>query len=336
MKILSREITLINELSRIINGKRKTGSGLIIGIGDDAAILKSPERENLIVTTDCLIENVHFTLKTTSPQQLGWKSLAVNLSDIASMGGAPLYGFISIAIPSHIDGAWIKEFYRGIKKCSDRFNVAIAGGDTSRSPHELMINVAIIGQSEGKRAALRSSAKAGDLIFVTGTFGASGTGLALLQRYAANLPAGFRPLIKAHLEPQPRLEEGLFLLGKSKRLSLMDSSDGLANALQLISLASGVGLDVEESLIPILPVTKKACGLLKADPLEKALNGGEDYELVGTCSSPDFEKIIRDWKSITPLKVIGKVHQGQGVTLIDSKGKKKSMTSFGYDHFKKG
>lgn len=336
MKILSKEIALINELSKIINRKRKTRSGLIVGIGDDAAILKVPPHENLIVTTDCLIENVHFTLKTTSPRQLGWKSLAVNLSDIASMGGVPLYGFISIAIPSHIDEAWIKEFYRGIKKCSDKFNVVIAGGDTSRSPHELMINVVIIGQSEGKKAALRSSAKAGDLLFVTGTFGASGTGLALLQRYPASLPAGFRPLIKAHLEPQPRVEEGLFLLGKSKRLSLMDSSDGLANALQLISLASGVGLEVEEPLIPISHATQKACRLLKADPLEKALNGGEDYELVGTCSSPDFEKIIKDWKSITPLKVIGKVHQGRGVTLTDAKGKKKPLISFGYDHFKKG
>lgn len=166
MKILSKEIALINELSKIINRKRKTRSGLIVGIGDDAAILKVPPHENLIVTTDCLIENVHFTLKTTSPRQLGWKSLAVNLSDIASMGGVPLYGFISIAIPSHIDEAWIKEFYRGIKKCSDKFNVVIAGGDTSRSPHELMINVVIIGQSEGKKAALRSSAKAGDLLLL--------------------------------------------------------------------------------------------------------------------------------------------------------------------------
>lgn len=116
----------------------------------------------------------------------------------------------------------------------------------------------------------------------------------------------------------------------------MDSSDGLANALQLISLASGVGLEVEEPLIPISHATQKACRLLKADPLEKALNGGEDYELVGTCSSPDFEKIIKDWKSITPLKVIGKVHQGRGVTLTDAKGKKKPLISFGYDHFKKG
>lgn len=336
MKPGSKEIALIQALSEILGSPDNNNSGLVLGIGDDAAILKAPGNENLIVTTDCLIENIHFKVETISPRQLGWKSVAVNLSDIASMGGLPLYGFVSIAIPPQIDNAWIKSLYQGIKNCSDRFGLVIAGGDTSRSPHELMINVAIIGKTIHKKAGLRSLAKPGDVLFATGYFGASAAGFSLMEHYGADIPKGFNALIKAHLEPEPRLEEGSFLLRSCKRLALIDSSDGLANALQLISLASRAGIEVDEALIPISTATQKASLRLKKDPVELALNGGEDYELVGACSLRDFETVQKGWNFETPLRAIGRVVKGTGVQMIGSEGKKKVLDSFGYDHFRKG
>ena len=256
---------------------------------DDAAIIE----KDLIITTDTIVENTHFTLKTHTPEEIGWKALAVNLSDIAAMGGKPLYALVSLSLPANIKIKWIERFYKGLTTCAKKYKTQIIGGNLAKSK-EINITITVIGKTVGAglAPARRSNAKPGDLVFVTGTFGD-----AAAKNYKIKI--------------LPQINLGQKVVSLTKRAALMDASDGLADCLVQISNQSNVRIIIDEDKIPISISTKKASDILNKNPINLALYGGEDYQLVGTTSEIDCKKL----KKLKGIKIIGKVIKGNGAFL---------------------
>ncbi|MFI3305121.1 MAG: thiamine-phosphate kinase [Rikenellaceae bacterium] len=268
------------------------------GIGDDCAITPLSESESTLYTQDMLIERVHFLRDATSPYDLGRKSLAVNLSDIAAMGGRPTATLLSLAVPSELMGGWIEEFMRGYRDLSLEHGVALVGGDTTRSLGDLAINVTAIGRAHNSHIKRRSTAQVGDIIAVTGALGGSGEGLAeiLAGRYHT-------PMAMLHKRPTPRVNEGQWLAQFAHVHSMMDLSDGVASDLLHILRASGVGAEVELNSIPA------------AGSLERALCSGEDYELLFSCDADSFDELSTLYSAQfgTTLHPIGRIVAEEGL-----------------------
>lgn len=249
------------------------------GIGDDCAVIPQSSGKDLLVSTDLLVEKVHFLMDKISAYDLGWKSAAVNISDIAAMGGRPSATFLSIAVPKGLTDEWMDDFMKGYAAVSDKFSVALLGGDTTGSPDALCINVTIIGECGRGSAVLRSHARPGDLICVTGHLGDSAAGLKCLLENREDC----LNLIKAHCRPVPRVEEGLLLSKTAGIGAMMDVSDGVASDIRHIMSESRVGARIDVSALPLSSDLQDACCRFGWDPAELALCGGEDYELLFTC-----------------------------------------------------
>jgi thiamine-monophosphate kinase len=320
------EFKLIELIAKKIG---KTGGGkLLIGIGDDAACWKA--RGLQLATIDTLIEGVHFDLKNITWAELGWKAMAVNLSDIAAMGGRPLYALVSLGIPADTDAESVIELYRGMLELAKKFRVRIVGGDSVASP-VTAITLTLVGEPGDKGKILRrSAAKPGDMVAVTGTFGASAAGLAMIHRGPALDKKTAAALREAHIRPAPRLKEGLILSRNGVRAAI-DVSDGLLGDLEKMCLAGGVGAKLYSDRIPIHPAVIKSFG---NEALTLALTGGEDYELI--FAAP--QKILDKCKSELPcaMTVIGRIVKGKGVKVLDEDGNEFSWGSAGWDHFAKG
>lgn len=276
-----------------------------VGIGDDCALLPISESETLVFTADMLIERVHFLREASSPYDLGCKSLAVNLSDIAAMGATPTATLLSLSIPKELMGEWIEEFMRGYSDLSKRYGVALIGGDTTASKSDLGINVTAIGRAPHSSIKLRSDAKVGDVIFVTGELGASGAGLddILNSRYDSENA-------KIHYRPTPRVEAGIWLGRRSDVHAMMDISDGVASDLRHILKASEVGAEIEITTIPH-----------KGDvTLHNALCSGEDYELLFTAREDMTKELMRDYEAHfgTTIYPIGKIVAGEGIEWFEN------------------
>lgn len=249
-----------------------------------------------IYTTDLLIEGRHFDLSYFSPEDLGWKAAAVNISDIAAMGGRPQYLLVSVGLPNTVPLDWIESLYKGLQAACQEYGCAIIGGDTVGSDH-IVLNVTAIGECPtGYQAGFRNQARPGDVIVATGYHGLSTIGLQALQE---NLN-GYHAAKAAHRRPKPRVEEALILSERYTRYALMDSSDGLADALLKIAQASGVHLVLEAAKLPIHPDVESFARNRNQDPLELALYGGEDFQLVACLPEvpPDLMAYV---------KVIGRV-----------------------------
>ena len=252
----------------------------IVGIGDDCAILPSCGGD-WIYSTDMLMEGVHFLRNAASPEDIGWKSLAVNLSDIAAMGGTPTATFLSIALPKDVQGEWAERFISGYAELSRRFNVPLIGGDTTSSLRDIAINVGVLGHAPGGKAVKRSTAEVGHGIYVTGILGDSAGGLqAILNGWEKT--ADVCALIEAHIRPIPRLTEGRALMGTGMVSAMMDISDGIASDLRHILKASGVGAEVYLDEIPMSDRLLSVCAQYNLNPYALAVGGGEDYELLFT------------------------------------------------------
>jgi len=287
-------------------------------IGDDTAYL---EELGIVVTTDTLIEDVHFRLRTTTPFDLGFKSMAVNLSDIASDGAIPAYAFVSLSLPDYCDESFVKEFYNGMKELCIRHGVTIAGGDITKAD-KLFINISLIGKTENLKPARRNNAKVGDIVIATGFYGTSKAGFEILEneeKFTEIFPNFIlEKFKKAHRKPEPHLGFGRIILQNSKTTpAMMDTSDGLADALFKIAQSSNVEIEVEEKLIPIDNDLKEVAKILNANPLEWILFGGEDYTLVATVDENVANKLAV--KNI-PIRKIGKVvkENNQGIVRINS------------------
>jgi thiamine-monophosphate kinase len=309
-------------------------TGLVMGIGDDAALFRTRENTEQIICMDTMVEHVHFKKTTMSPFQIGYKALAVNISDIAAMGGTPLYYLVSIAIPSNWDEQDIYEIYQGMQNLASRFSMDLIGGDTTSTNGGLVITVTVIGEIMKEKHLLRRNARDKDIVFVTGTIGDSAGGLDLLLKNGRNYPYNDNEqfLIHKHQMPVPRVKEGN-ILAKYERVALNDVSDGLASELYEIAEASGVSIIIEKDKLPLsIPLRQ----IYQEKAFQYALFGGEDFELVGTCSPIDWENIKRDFEQQKiPIQAIGHVENGPARVFIQEKGSLKILEKKGYNHFKK-
>ncbi|MCX7046716.1 MAG: thiamine-phosphate kinase [Candidatus Sumerlaeota bacterium] len=321
----------------------RSGPGFELGIGDDCAILAPGRGERMVFTTDLLVEGTHFTSKTIgSPRLLGRKSVAVNVSDVAAMGAAPTVMTVGIGAPPDTPEGFLKELYRGMNESCRRYGLAIVGGDTVRAD-KLCLTIAMLGVLKGTApAALRSGAKPGQSLYVTGWPGESAAGLALmignLKKKARLLPAALRArLIRRHQDPTPRLEIGQRLrsaFGK-RGMAMIDISDGLVHEACLLTESSGVGVEIEMERIPISPGLRALARLTGDSPLPYVLHGGEDYELLFALDSPPDAPwrnrlLARD---AAPIHPIGRIVRKKGVRLIFSDGSAQEVHPAGFEHF---
>ena len=311
-------------------------TGVRTGIGDDAAVLETTGGSFLLATTDILVEDVHFRRRWAGLADIGWKAIAVNPSDIAAMGGVPRWALVALGCPDDTGEPEIRAFYEGALASASEHDVAIVGGDTSASPAGWLASVTLLGEMT-KRPLLRSTARPGDVIGVTGALGRSGAGLIALELGAApaGLPsASLAALTQAHLRPRPRVREGRWLGGEGSASAMMDLSDGLASDLPRLCAASGVGARVELGRLPVDEPTRALGTVLDADPLDWATGGGEDYELLLTCPADAFARLARGLEDATgtPLTAVGEVVQGSGVTWLDATGRAVDAAP-GWQHF---
>lgn len=306
-------------------------ASVIVGIGDDAAALLPSPRQLQLLATDMLIESVHFDLTTTTPWQLGYKAIAVNLSDIAAMGGVPKHCVVSLALPRNVQVDFVRDLYQGMKEICRRFTVNIVGGDTVSSPQGLVLNVAVTGEVEPARLQRRSGAKPGDLVVVTGELGNSAAGLDLLRRGHWQEYVFARRLVTCHLTPQPQVQAGLLLAAFAN--SMNDISDGLASEANEIAAASQVAVRLFEQQIPLSAELTAASAVLGNAALDYALYGGEDYQLLVTIE-PEKLRVLPANEITAQLTVIGEIVSGPaGVELVAADGTARGLAPKGYNHF---
>lgn len=312
-----------------------------IGIGDDCAVYRGSADKYQIISTDALIENVHFKISTTNPKLLGRKALSVNISDIAAMGGIPHLALVTLGIPKTLPVKFLDQLYAGINEVCQEQKIEIAGGDTTASPSHLFINITIVGEAGKNQLITRSGARPGDKIFVTGTPGESALGFKLLssprKKWKGELKFQ-KKMIEAHLDPVPRLAESQKLVKSKARItSMIDISDGLAQDLLHICKAGNVGAVLREEWLPISPELERLTTLNKLTLMDYILAGGEDYELLFTLKSEDVRKITSQFNNTkTPVTQIGEItDHPQKVILLNSDGKPQSLKKLsGFDHFK--
>ena len=299
--------------------KLQKRAGTKLGIGDDCAVLET--LQSPVVTLDTLVENAHFRRdwieNHSSPRALGWKSLAVRVSDLAASGAKPVAAFVSLGAPPSENFAFVEELYAGMEACAARFGFTIAGGDTVSSPI-LTISATLVGELFAPRPLLRSGAQIGDIVSMSGPLGMGAAGLFLLQNPKFQNFTGAQTLLKSHFEPSPRLE--LVQKIAPQIGAALDISDGISSDARHIAKASGVRLEIEISRVPMTRETRELAELAGQNPLEWALAGGEDYEILA-CSA-------REIAGFTP---IGRVVAGEGVTFLET-GKAVEI-SLGWRHF---
>ncbi|MBI5748057.1 MAG: thiamine-phosphate kinase [Nitrospinae bacterium] len=330
------KLSQLGEFGLIKNARdifKSLNENIVVGIGDDCAAIKLRKGFLLITTTDALVEGIHFKLDYIEPYQLGIKSININLSDIAAMGGIPLYALLSIAAPPNFSVKFMGEFFKGIKDGAKRYKVSIIGGNVSSSKNELSINITILGEVEKKYMVLRNGAKAGDKIFVTGWLGDSAAGLAILKKGQGARGKGQEKLINKHLMPIPRLTEGRFLAVKKLATSMIDISDGLASDIRRICEESNVGANIFTKNIPISRELKSEIRNPKSE-INLALYGGEDYELLFAVKPEKAGKLKSLWEDMKiPITMIGEITK-RGINLVNTDGKAIPLTKEGYNHFK--
>ncbi|EGO64284.1 thiamine-phosphate kinase [Acetonema longum] len=327
------EFGLINILKE---GTIVTPETVRTGIGDDAAAYCPAPGSLQLLTTDMLVETIHFKRHYMTAWQLGYKSMAVNISDIAAMGGAPRHAVVSIAIPPQISVEYIQELYQGMKAICHRYGVNIIGGDTVSIPDYLAINVTLTGEVTPERIVLRSGAREGDKVIVTGMLGDAAAGLAWLD-YGDWRKAGgaerISALVQAHLQPEPQVQIGQ-LAACFGATSMNDISDGLASEANEIAKASGVALCLQQEAVPVSPAVEMTAGFFNRDVLDYALFGGEDYQLVFTMPVANLTK-LRAAHPELPLTVVGEVTgTGPAVYLLNRQGESQLLEPRGYNHFR--
>jgi thiamine-monophosphate kinase len=304
-------------------------------IGDDCAVFAPEADRNLLVTTDTLVEKVHFDRRWHPAQLLGRKAAAVNLSDIAAMGGEPRYALLALAMESGIERNWLELFMDGFLAMLTEQKCVLIGGDTVKSDR-LTISVTIIGSAAADKVVYRSGARPGDLLWVSGQLGEAAAGLDLC-RLADKQKERWPQLLRAHLDPRPRLELGRFLAASGQVHAMMDLSDGLATDLAHLCAESGCGAEVDADLLPLSPPLEQAAAHLGRSPVEYALAGGEDYELLFATAPEARHFLPGQALAATGLEIscLGRVMAQPGVFLRQA-GELREIGYQGYDHFAGG
>src|SRR5215211_1923974 len=315
------EFDFINTLRQRAASSSLANKSLISGIGDDAAVFRSGNGKETVITADLLVEDIDFRRTTTPPYLLGHKALAVSLSDIAAMGARPLWSIVSIGVP---DDVWQTDFverlYNGLLALANRYGVQLIGGDTSRTPDNIVIDSTVVGECAAGMAVMRSGAKPGDQVFVTGSLGAAAAGLRLIERGAhlAEQNLGDEDsqkldhILLRQLRPEPRVGWGIVLGEERLATAMIDLSDGLSSDLNKLCAAGGVGALIDSALLPIDNYVIELCGRRALDPLQLALHGGEDFELLFTVKPEDVPRLPRrvDGVEIKRIGEITAAHEG--------------------------
>ncbi|HXW77095.1 MAG TPA: thiamine-phosphate kinase, partial [Candidatus Eremiobacteraceae bacterium] len=306
---------------------------LVTGIGDDAAAWHPKGRHVALMTTDMLVDGVHFRFHRTAPGQLGRKALAENLSDIAAMGGRPSVAVVALGVTPQLDEAWVRDFYRGMAPLAASAGCAIAGGDIARAP-ALVISIAVAGEARRSSLRLRSGARPGDLAVVTGALGLAAAGLHFVDAGAHD--AAKSRAVRAYLTPQPRLREGLFFGSRRAVHAVMDVSDGISTDLARMVRASKCSAVVEAARIYVHPDVAGAAQQMGRDALDLALSGGDDYELLAAIDARSFEHVAHAFRGRfgRPLAAIGRFEAGSGEVWIECDGKREPLPARGYDHLR--
>ena len=327
---MNDEFDFINKIKPTIRHQ----STLITGIGDDAAVYATEAGFHEVVCVDTMVEGVHFLKSTLKPYHIGYKAVAVNVSDLAAMGAKPLYYLVSIAIPSTWSEHELLEIYDGMNEISKTYSMDLIGGDTVSTKDKLVITVTVIGRVEKGVQLLRSQAKPGDVVFVTGMVGGSSGGLDLLLEKTWDNPFtdSEKALVQAHQLPNPQIEAGRIFAACARRMALNDISDGVASEAHEIADSSKVKITIVAEQLPIHTSLR---GLDFELQLKKALYGGEDFQLIGAISQEDWPLIQKQCteQSIRISKV-GFVEEGDGVCL-EHNGDVISIQKEGYNHFTK-
>lgn len=308
--------------------------GVIKGVGDDTAVLKVGGGAWLLFTTDMIVEGVHFSLDYSTFYHVGWKALAVNLSDIAAMGGRPTHALVSLAVPPRVEPAELVELYQGLREAARVHGVNIVGGDTVSNPERLVLNVTLLGEVGAGEAVYRSGARPGDKVYVTGALGAPAAGLYLFQNPALPCsPEAGEYCRRAHTAPLPRVAAGRFL-ARFGASAMDDISDGLASEMHEICGASGVGCLIRREEVPIDPRVRAVAERAGVDPVEWALFGGEDLELVFTAGLQVEERLKREAGGEgIEIYPVGVITASGGVCLEQPGGDVLPLPRGGYDHF---
>jgi thiamine-monophosphate kinase len=323
-------------IKKISRGCLIRPDSIVKAIGDDAAAFTTDPARISLITTDLLVERIHFLRNAISGFDLGYKSLAVNLSDIAAMGGTARESFVSIAIPEDCPLEYLEAVYDGMKDLAAQFDVNILGGDTTGSKVDLIINVVVHGTVVREEMLCRDAAEPGDVIFSTGYLGDSKAGLHLILN---NIPAdsnAWRNLLRAHLRPVPHLAEGRFLAQQPGVKAAIDTSDGLSSDLGHIAEESQVGAVLCADKIPVSGDLKLFCRQYHFDPVEYALSGGEDYTLLCTVSPGEAEIVAAEFeeKFARPLFRIGEITAATEMALHHPDGSISQIALTGWNHFK--
>ena len=296
-------------------------TGMMTGIGDDCAVLRIPAGHELLVTTDFSIENVHFRRDWHPPHLVGRRCLTRGLSDIAAMGGEPRAAFLSLAVAGNVPSRWVDGFLQGLLELAEEFNLPLAGGDTAQAMSGIQADIVVVGSVPKGKAVLRSGAKPGQFIYVTGELGGSAAELARLTAEEALYSK--RP--STHSGPQARVAMGQSLRRRGLATAMIDVSDGLSTDLEHVCQESHVGAEIEAELIP----RARIGGGKKQVALKMALNGGDDYELLFTSSAAVPARVAG-----VRVTRIGRIVKSEGMRLIDAEGKRQVLRARGWEHFR--
>ncbi len=309
---------------------KRSDPRVIVDIGDDAAVLRTSLR-GLVATVDAQVEGVHFDRAYATPQDVGYRSLAVNLSDLAAMGARPRFALVSLALPDDEAEAFYQPFFVGLRALARKCGVSIIGGNLSGSPKGIFVDVTLLGEPVDK-PLLRSSAKVGDCVVLAGGVGRSAAGLALLQRLGRATAMAFSPgLCRAHLRPTPQLELGMYLAARRLATSAIDVSDGLSSELAHLAKSSQVRIEVENDALQSDATLRKAAHRLACNSGQWVWNGGEDYALLFTVRPRHLPGIERRFGKT--VRAIGKVTEGKPGVWIRANGHCQRLQPGGFEHF---
>ena len=335
-----QERQLVQKIARALashpatSSRRKMSSRLKIGIGDDAALLSPAGRTDWVLSSDTFLENVHFQLNTHRPDSVGYKALARATSDLAAMGATPRFFLLTLALPATRTGRWLDAFLKGMARAARELRITVIGGDTTKS-RTVFVSITVLGEIAPGRALTRSGARPGDIIYVTGKLGRAQLGLELVLRgHARNRQV--RAQVQPHLYPKIRIQLGSWLARHKIATSAMDLSDGLSTDLARLCAASQVGAKIYANKIPTVAIPATAArklGQHKLDPLQLALHGGEDYELLFTIP-PRQAKKIREASGASAITAIGEITRNRQILLVAPDGNEKPLKSQGWDPFR--
>ena len=334
------EFDFINSLKQRV-ASSAINQSLVCGIGDDAAVFRNAAGKETVITADLLVEDVDFRRTTTPPYLLGHKALAVSLSDIAAMGSRPQWSIVSVGVPEEVwQTDFVERLYDGLMDLANRYGVQLIGGDTSRTPESIVIDSIVTGECAAGLAVLRSGAKAGDQIFVTGSLGAAAAGLRLIERGAhlAEQSLGDEDsqkldhILLRQLRPDPRVGWGIVLGEERLATSMIDLSDGLSSDLNRLCAASQTGAMIDSSSLPIDTHVTELCGRRALDPLQLALHGGEDFELLFTVKPGDVARLPRRVDGVEITR-IGQITNGFEGVRISEGARIWDLKPGGWKHF---